>query len=195
MIERRELMLTSAAAAAAAALPAQALAESLAPTRAIAAVLVDPRYADSVAFAAAARTRGAQVFSLEDDDLGRLWRGALGEHFAAHSGAVAGMTSHTELFISSTFAAEQARRRLVFEAMHDSRAGLGLNHRIRASAAYAGAAAEIAAAGPAWPDRLGAWLCARPAAPGPLAHEAVRGPKAAAHPGTLFTWVITKRRA
>src|SRR3954470_5238684 len=61
-----------------------------APATPIAAVLVDPRYADSRAFAEELVARGAKAFSTETD-LAELWRGELGALYARGGVRVAGL--------------------------------------------------------------------------------------------------------
>ncbi|MEO6339988.1 MAG: hypothetical protein ABIO39_08135, partial [Caulobacteraceae bacterium] len=70
-----------------------------APAAPITAVLVDPRYADSRAFADELVARGAVAFSTETD-LGHMWRGELGALYAKGGVRVAGLTPHSDLFLS-----------------------------------------------------------------------------------------------
>ena len=194
MWDRRDFIKTSAAAAAGAALvsPALASANILPGSGQISAVIFDPRFSDSRAFAETLMARGARGFSTAED-IGRLWNGPLAEAFAAAPGALAGLTPHTDLFISQVFAGQVTRGRLVFEAMHDSRGGALLVHTLDMAPSERGLADEIAASGEAWPVRLAERLDAMTSRAAPSLREAAQSQAVADdHPGTLFSWVIAR---
>jgi hypothetical protein len=158
----------------------------------IKAVLVDPRYADSRAFAAALEVQGAKVFSVEDD-LGHLWRGELGALFAAGGARVAGLTPHSDLFLSQSLARETgAKAACGFEGWHDCRGSDTLRHTLEGGAATRGLAAALDAAGPAWATSLAERVAGAAAVGKPTVADASSGnaPRPADHPGTLISWVI-----
>jgi hypothetical protein len=191
MFDRRDFIKTTAAAGAIAATPGLAAAAAVKPS-AISLVLYDPRFSDSRAFAQALMARGARGFSTEVD-IGRLWNGPLGEAFAQAPGALAGMTPHTDLFVSTVFARELARARVAFEALHDSRGAQVLSHRLEVGSQQRGLAGELTAAGGAWPTRLADCLALSGEWSKPQAREtAITNTVAEDHPGALFSWVIAR---
>jgi len=157
----------------------------------IGAVLFDPRYRDSRAFAQAFTTLGATSLSTAED-IGRLWMGSLGKLFVSQSGALAGMTTHSDMLISQIFAREIARGRLVFEAMHDSRAAGPPVHSLHIGRSEMGVGDEIVSSGTVWPGVLAARLAQQHSDTAPHIREIVTGGQLSDdHPGTLFSWVIT----
>jgi hypothetical protein len=158
----------------------------------IKAVLVDPRYADSRAFADTLAAQGARVFSVEDD-LGHLWRGELGALYAAGGVRVAGLTQHSDLFLSLSLARETgAKAACGFEGWHDCRGSATLRHSVEGGAGARGLAAELDAVGEDWATALAARVSGAAAAGRPTVVEAstAGGARSADHPGTLISWVI-----
>src|SRR5689334_19919106 len=76
-------------------------------------VLVDERFSDSRRFAAAFEARGATLVSLSED-IGRLWYGKLGVQCRRPNSFIAGLTLHTDLFVSQLFARECGRQLTTF---------------------------------------------------------------------------------
>jgi hypothetical protein len=158
----------------------------------IRAVLVDPRYADSRAFAAALEAEGAKVFSVEDD-LGHLWRGELGAIYGAGGARVAGLTPHSDLFLSLSLARETGVKAACgFEGWHDCRGSDTLRHTLEGGAATKGLAAELDAVGEAWATALAQRVSGAAAIGKPTVADAsvAGGPRPSDHPGTLISWVI-----
>lgn len=158
----------------------------------IKAVLVDPRYADSRAFAEALQAQGAKVFSVEDD-LGHLWRGELGSIYGAGGARVAGLTPHSDLFLSLSLAKETgAKAACGFEGWHDCRGSDTLRHTLEGGEGARGLAAELDAVGEAWASALAQRVSAAAAIGKATVADASTGgaPRPADHPGTLISWVI-----
>jgi len=154
--------------------------------------LYDPRFPESVAFASALMAAGAEVIS-NDTDIGHLWHGALGTAFATSGGALAGMTPHSDLFVSQVIARERHRSRLAYEGLHDNRGNSGVTHSLSLPPPGRGLAATVAAAGDSWPTLLATRLSQLAFGPGRLERETARnGTAANGLPGTIFSWVIVK---
>jgi hypothetical protein len=85
--------------------------------RFVGAVLVDERFAESRRFAAVCSARGATVISLSED-IGRLWHGSLRKICAQRNTRVAGLTPHTDLFISQDAARDFGKTLRAFGSHH-----------------------------------------------------------------------------
>jgi hypothetical protein len=199
MWDRRDFIKTTATAAAGAALASPAFAGAgagaIVEPNQVGAVIYDPRFSDSRAFAETLMLRGARAFSTQED-IGRLWNGPLGEMFAAAPLVLAGMTPHTDLFISQAFAGEIARGKVTFEAMHDSRGAQALAHSFDMPADQRGLGEAVSASGRDWPRLLAQRLAAMTPGAAPRLHELAASESAADdHPGTLFSWVIARAPA
>ena len=155
----------------------------------IALVIYDEQFADSVAFAEALSARGARAFAV-GNDIGRLWFGELGSIVASHV-AIAGLTTHSDLHVSLSFA-RQFGSRLQFEAEHDCRGGEFLTHRIRTRARAQSMDAVFVHADTRWPQALAASLSNYAGGTGALRELKLSTSinRDASHPGSLFSWVI-----
>ena len=156
------------------------------------AVLVDLRYPDSRVFADELAARGAKVFST-DGDLGHLWRGELGALYARGGVRVAGLTPHSDLFLSVALANETGTKAVCsFEGWHDCRGSETLRHTLEGGATTRGLGAELDGAGPGWAKALAHRVADAAAAGRPYVKDSsVTGTaRTADHPGTLISWVI-----
>jgi hypothetical protein len=192
MLKRREFLKTSVVVASVAStgiLTAKAESDdSVDALKRIDFVLVDIELEDSVSFAAALIGRGARAFSVQQD-IGRLWFGELGEAFkAGHS--IAGLTSHSELLVCSTFARQHGAR-VRFEGSHDCRGSDVLTHSLRVAASDQPFSALLASADHAWPQMLAEHVMTLSRGDS-LREERCRTttPRSPTHPGSLFSWVI-----
>jgi hypothetical protein len=152
-------------------------------------VLVDEELEDSVAFANTLVNRGARAFSVQDD-LGRLWFGELGQAFRSGR-AIAGLTTHSELMVCSSFARQHGAR-IRFEGSHDCRGSDALTHSLRIGVDEPAIGASLAAVGRAWPAALALRVTALSRC------EAMREDmcrtttqRSATHPGSLYSWLIS----
>jgi len=147
-------------------------------------VLVDERFSDSRRFAAAFAARGATVLSL-DEDIGRLWYRDLRRECAAAHTRIAGLTLHTDLFISQVFARDLHRTLLEF-GVHDCRGRQSLTHTLpsnsqldlRSSEAWAAEVANALLEGKGSGRLLDGVT------------QASTITRAVDHPGTLYSWLI-----
>jgi|GEM_PF-2338159 len=196
---RRDVVKATGAAAVAAAFMApiakafgKTAAPPLAPAAPIDAVLVDPRYADSRAFADELAARGAKVFSTERD-LGELWRGELGALYAKGGVRVAGLTPHSDLFLSVALANETGTKAVCgFEGWHDCRGSETVRHTVEGGVGAKGLGADLDTAGSGWAKALAARVADAAAAGKPYVQDASTAGtrRGADHPGTLISWVI-----
>lgn len=187
MSTRRDFLYGAAALAGLASLPASA--GGLDPAQSTAqidAVLFDARYSDSRAFAQALARRGARTFAVQED-IGRLWYGPLGQLQRERRASIAGLTLHSDLFVSREFA-RGYRSALLHEGVHDCRGCARLTHTIERGRALRR------------PERLGAHGWAESLADelaGALQAERLSSPlrvqgarRAADHPGVLYSWLL-----
>jgi hypothetical protein len=192
MLKRREFLKTSAIVATAAStgiLTAQASGGPASLAHApIHFVLVDEEFEDSVVFANTLIEQGARAFSVQED-VGRLWFGELGTLFRPGQ-TIAGLTSHTDLMVCSSFARQHGAR-LRFEGSHDCRGGDELTHSLRISADEPAISAALASAGVAWPQVLAARVTSLTKCD-TLRDDRCRTTtrRSETHPGSLFSWVI-----
>ena len=146
----------------------------------VGAVLVDERYSDSRQFAAAYTVRGAALVSLTED-IGRLWYGRLRELCNQPDARIAGLTLHTDLFVSQQFARECGKSLIQF-GEHDCRGRSTLAHTTALSipdnAQWATHAANCMM------DMHGNGNLEQ--------HKTLtcNTPRAADHPGSLYSWMI-----
>jgi len=160
------------------------------PAQRIAYVLMDETIDEARGFAAPLRARGATVLSVVETDLEELWRRKLHRACVEHS-AIAGLTSHSTLFICAGFAREIGAR-VRHEAQHDCRGCDVLTHRLPAGTRSPALDDALAHAGAHWPLTLAAYIAALPATGvhlnAAVIHTETR--RSATHPGTLFSWLI-----
>jgi len=151
-------------------------------------VLVDEELEDSVSFASVLIAHGAQSFSLRRD-IGQLWFGELGAAFNAGH-AIAGLTSHSELLVSSAFA-RAAGARVRFEGAHDCRGRDVLSHSLRLGASDRPFSALLAAADREWPRALAARVMNLSRCDALRTDDCrTTTQRSATHPGSLFSWLI-----
>ena len=163
-----------------------------APLAPIGAVLVDPRYADSRAFADELVARGARAFSTETD-LAELWRGELGALYAKGGVRVAGLTPHSDLFLSTALASEAGPRATCsFEGWHDCRGAEVITHAVEGGDRAKGLAGDLNAAGAGWAKALAVQVAEAAAQGKPTVRDAAPAKTARGvdHPGSLVSWVI-----
>jgi hypothetical protein len=142
-------------------------------------ILFDARFPHACAFAAAARTSGAQALETGQDLLS-LWHGTLrGQSLAG----LAGMTSYAEMVVIAGLVADE-RRSFAMRLAHVA-GNSGIAHETVDGPA--GAARVLNQAGGNWPVAL--WsILGRNAAAG-----AIAGPGRATlshRPGTLWSWAV-----
>lgn len=145
-------------------------------------VLVDERFSDSRRFAAAMQARGATVVSLTED-IGRLWYGELGEQCRKANSFIAGLTLHTELFVSQQFARECGKRLSSF-GQHDCRGQSTLVHSLPC-----GIDLNLIDTSD-WAEEVAATMSSRRKCE--ITHDVQRSRvvRAIDHPGTLYSWMI-----
>lgn len=97
----------------------------------IAAVVYDERYSDCRSFADILVQHGATPFPA-NGDCGRLWHGALSEHFAANRGSVAGLTTDSDSVVSRVCGREFGFS-TTYEGTHDGRGPGYIVHHLRGS--------------------------------------------------------------
>jgi hypothetical protein len=187
-MERRDFIKRTAALASVTAISglatAQTDAKSVAGVERLAdaAVLVDDRFSDSRRFGAAMAARGAQVVSLSED-IGRLWYGGLREQCSRPGSFIAGLTLHTDLFVSQLFAREYGKTLTAF-GEHDCRGRETLVHSLPTNVAMPLSDAND------WPESIAAYLSATKRCAASRTAQATRIVRAADHPGSLFSWMI-----
>jgi hypothetical protein len=191
MLKRREFLKTSALVATAASTGVLTVnANARQPERAnpIHFVLVDEALEDSVAFAQELIARGAHPFSVQED-IGRLWFGELGAAFKPGH-AIAGLTSHSELLVSTEFARQRGAR-VRFEGSHDCRGSDVLVHSLRLGEEDRPLSTLLASADTAWPRVLASHMSGLSRCDA-LRDDSCRTTtrRTATHPGSLFSWVI-----
>jgi len=142
-------------------------------------VLFDARYGEGRRFARELQRSGA--IALETNrDTAALCYGALRKAVRAHPGLrIAGLATHADFQVIWGCAAE-ARLELTHHAIHNGRGGL--SHRTLRGGRQA---ADLTAAGVAWPEVLAASLAGFRAGPPPLPSTE------RSYPGTLVSWMIT----
>ena len=147
-------------------------------------VLVDERYSDSRRFAASFAAQGATLISLERD-IGQLWYGELREHCAVSHATIAGLTQHTDLFVSQLFARDIGKS-LVHVGTHDCRGRRTLSHSLPADIDLA----DVDAAGGDWAEQLARTMIAKRAFSESTIKRDTTVERASDHPGSLFSWMI-----
>jgi len=185
-VERRDFLKSTVAIASVAA--ASRAAAALMPAAAsaahglVGAVVVDNRFGDSRRFAEVYAARGASVISLAED-IGRLWYSRLGALCAQPGTVIAGLTLHTDLFVSQQFARECGKSLLQFGS-HDCR---GRNTLVHTVPAYA----LSAVSGESWATKTARCMLDAPTFASrqqqTIATDTIR---AADHPGSLYSWLI-----
>jgi len=146
-------------------------------------VLVDERFSDSKAFAAAFAARGAKVLSLEED-IGRLWYGELRAHCFNAGGLISGLTVHTDLFVSQQFAKECGRTFIEYGA-HDCRGRRTMTHSLPESAALDLRRCE------SWAEAVAVSLLRSQSCSAERVLQYSRAVRASDHPGSLYSWILT----
>jgi hypothetical protein len=185
-MERRDFIKRTAAVASVTAIGGiagfQVDAKTLLPPLRDATVLVDERFSDSRRFAAALEARGAIVVSLSED-IGRLWYGELGAQCRRPGSFIAGLTLHTELFVSQLFARECGKKLAAF-GQHDCRGQSTLVHSLPSNLALNLSDAND------WPETIAATLSGLRQCEVTHVSRASRVVRAVDHPGTLYSWMI-----
>lgn len=152
------------------------------------AVLFDERYSDSRKFARELARGGAQTFSVQFD-VGRLWYGPWAQLFATPGVRLAGLTLHSDLFISTEFARHQ-RAAVMFQCMHDCRGSDAQTHTIeRGTLRYAEPLSALSSG--FWSIALAQRMTeSRHDEDGDSAHIIAHSPRTHDHPGVLYSWVM-----
>jgi hypothetical protein len=139
--------------------------------------IFDGRYSDARLFAQAARARGALAYDSRGD-VASLWHE---DDFARHEAAtLIGLTTYSDMLIMSDLARDMDLRRS-FHAMHDARGSAEVWHLPQ----NAEAGTPDFCAGAAWPISLADCLHRANEQAGSFQRS---GPRAADHPGTLWSW-------
>jgi hypothetical protein len=151
-------------------------------------VLYDVRFADSVAFARRAETRGVATHAIEGD-MTRFWYDDLYHRWRREPAAIAGLTAHGPLFCLERLAWDQGMR-VVFRAEHSAAADC-LEHRVAGPVAMLADARRAVGDG-AWATRLADVVMTCPSGRAEIGELATRGPSGLAprDGDALFSWVI-----
>ena len=180
-MDRRTFTKLSVATAAAASLP---VAAATVPEPQL--VFFDGRYGDCRRFAAAFGM--CERFDTAHD-VAHLWYSQLRDRARRETLRIAGLTTHSDLFILERCAAE-AKLELRFETFHDCRGTSTITHSLGKGCGRS-AAHALRLAGTEWPTALAQVIAANldhdSFAPLRLTTTAAR---AADHPGTLVSWLI-----
>jgi hypothetical protein len=115
-------------------------------------VVFNERYADARSFATALSERAAEIMPMAGD-VGVLWYRQLRVALAGRTTRIAGMGTHTDLFILETLARD-AGLRVQYRGEHDCRGAPALTHRMWAGAGSPELARAVEAAGCSWPTEL-----------------------------------------
>lgn len=145
-------------------------------------VLVDERFSDSRKFAAVYAEQGATSVSLSED-IGRLWYGRLGELCSQSDTVIAGLTLHTELFVSQQFARERGKSLLQF-GVHECRGRRTLTHYLPAKAELQLSHCE------SWADEVARSMLQSQSMGVDRVAQASQIARADDHPGSLYSWMI-----
>lgn len=191
MTDRRRFLQTAAVLSAAPFAGRIAFADGR-PALALDALVVDERHSQAREFATRARSLGAPVRPIAGD-ITHLWRDELLARWQSRPGAIAGLTERPALFLLERLGWDHDLR-VVFQAEHAVN-GRGFRHTLKRSGDSA-LAAELAAAGQAWPAVLAeTFVMAAPAPardyrPTDAALAATRDEATA-----LYSWIIAPRQA
>jgi len=124
------------------------------------------------------------------EDIGQLWYGSLRGHCEQSNAFIAGLTLHTDQFISQQFARECGKTLVEF-GVHDCRGRRTMTHTIPADAEVDLSLCER------WAREVACAIqasLARPLAGQRVDMENVTQPsrilRATDHPGSLYSWVI-----
>jgi hypothetical protein len=149
-MDRREVLKLGGCAAIALLAPA-----GTAPGRAVSStiVLADPRYAESVTFAASLERRGAKVIELASDRA-RAWFDAVEPRLPADLRALAGLTLESDLFVLERLA-ERSGARTCYVGLHDWRCRQGSVHQLSATVELDPIATALVNSKEGWAENLG----------------------------------------
>lgn len=150
-------------------------------------VFFDGRYSDSRRFAGAFGSSRVERFDTACD-VAYLWYSRLRARAQDHAVRLAGLTTHSDLFVLERCAAD-ARMKLRFEAFHDCRGASTLTHWLNRGDERS--AVALSTGGADWPDVLAHSILEDA---GLQRHSPLRMAtaveRAADHPGTLVSWLI-----
>jgi hypothetical protein len=145
-------------------------------------VLVDDRFSDSRTFAAVYAQQGATIVALSED-IGRLWYGQLGEICSQSDIVIAGLTLHTDLFVSQQFARERGKSLLQF-GVHECRGRRTLTHYLPAKAGLQLFQSE------SWAAEVARSMLNSHSMGIERVAQASQIVRAGDHPGSLYSWMI-----
>jgi hypothetical protein len=154
-LDRREVLKLGGAAAIALLAPAGTAPLAAAPGCASAStiVLADPRYAESVTFAASLERQGAKVIALASDRA-RTWFDAVEPRLPAGLRDLAGLTLESDLFVLERLA-ERSGARTCYVGLHDWRRLQGSVHRLSATIDLDPIATALVNGKEGWAENLG----------------------------------------
>jgi hypothetical protein len=116
-------------------------------------VLADPRYAESVTFAASLKRQGAKVMELAADRA-LTWFDAVEPRLPAGLRALAGLTLESDLFVLERLA-ERSGARTCYVGLHDWRRLQGSVHQLSATIALDPIATALVNGKEGWAENLG----------------------------------------
>jgi hypothetical protein len=148
----------------------------------VGAVLVDGRFSDSRRFASAFASHGVKAISLTED-IGSLWYGELRAQCLQSHSVIAGLTLHTDLFVSQQFAREFGKRFIQFGA-HDCRGQSTLTHAIPMSATLDLRSRE------SWAEDVAQCMIDAQSFSAQRVMQATGVARSSDHPGSLYSWMI-----
>jgi hypothetical protein len=154
-MDRREVLKLGGATAIALLAPAGTAPLAAAPGRASALTIAvaDPRYAESVIFAASLERQGAKVIELTADRA-RTWFDAVEPRLPAGLRALAGLTLESDLFVLERLA-ERAGARTCYVGLHDWRCRQDSVHQLSATIELDPIATALVNGEEGWAENLG----------------------------------------
>ncbi|MFZ0784982.1 MAG: twin-arginine translocation signal domain-containing protein [Candidatus Acidiferrales bacterium] len=157
----------------------------------IGAALFDGRYSSCRTFANALAREGAAVFDV-GADVALLWYGPLRDHFTAHAGSVAGLTTQSDFVVSQSFGRERGLS-LKYEGVHDSRGSRAITHRLRGLMNVDGVGAALRHTDSQWSEKLASALARTQSSETASQWKSSLAQTSALrdHPGFLTSWLLT----
>ncbi|MFZ1203159.1 MAG: twin-arginine translocation signal domain-containing protein [Candidatus Acidiferrales bacterium] len=160
----------------------------------IGAALFDGRYSSCRTFANALAREGAAVFDV-GADVALLWYGPLRDHFTAHAGSVAGLTTQSDFVVSQSFGRERGLS-LKYEGVHDSRGSRAITHRLRGLMNVDGVGAALRHTDSQWSEKLASALARTQSSETASQWKSSLAQTSALrdHPGFLTSWLLTAQQ-
>ncbi len=156
-------------------------------------VIFDERFAQSVAFGAEARRRGARVHAIQGD-ITSLWYHELDAQWKAQPVAIAGLTTHGPAFCLEILARDHGMR-VVYRAEHACVRN-EVSHACTGPQSALDRLRALGSAGDHWPLQVASLITQFPAEHGSMASSTMVGvthPQATADEEPLLSWVIAPK--